>query len=150
MVPHISVCICTFKRPRYLARLLKELRSQVTSGEFTYSVVIADNDAQGSARPLAIEFGRLGDLEVTYCVEPRQNISLTRNRAIEQAKGEYLVFIDDDEFPTPTWLRTFTRPANNTEPTERSVQSSPGSKRSRLSGWFAEDYMNGQPTRPGW
>jgi succinoglycan biosynthesis protein ExoM len=106
IVPHICVCICTFKRLRYLERLLKELRFQETAGKFTYSVVITDNDAQESARPLAEKFRQVGELDISYCVEPRQNISLARNRAIEQAKGEYVVFIDDDEFPTPTWLRT--------------------------------------------
>jgi succinoglycan biosynthesis protein ExoM len=106
MIPHISVCICTYRRPRYLAKLLDGLRGQETAGQFTYSVVIADNDARESARSLAEEVGRSGDLEIVYCVEPRQNISLTRNRAIENAKGDYVVFIDDDEFPTPVWLRT--------------------------------------------
>jgi cellulose synthase/poly-beta-1,6-N-acetylglucosamine synthase-like glycosyltransferase len=42
----------------------------------------------------------------TYCVEERQNISLARNMAIENAHGELVAFIDDDEFPTQSWLLT--------------------------------------------
>lgn len=41
---HISVCICTFKRPSLLLRLLKELAGQETQGLFTYSIVVVDND----------------------------------------------------------------------------------------------------------
>src|SRR5207245_10546140 len=41
---HITVCVCTYKRPHYLKRLLGELGNQDTSGLFTYSIVVADND----------------------------------------------------------------------------------------------------------
>jgi len=38
----ISVCICTYKRPRFLTRLLKELGSQDTNGLSSYSILLAD------------------------------------------------------------------------------------------------------------
>ena len=33
-------------------------------------------------------------MQPIYCVEPRQNIALTRNKAIEHAKGDFIAFID--------------------------------------------------------
>jgi glycosyltransferase involved in cell wall biosynthesis len=104
--PHISVCICTFKRFDLLERLLDGLDAQQTDGLFTYSIVVADNDHLESARPLVAAFAARSRAAVKYCVEPRQNIALTRNKAIENAAGEFIAFIDDDEFPTPKWLLT--------------------------------------------
>src|SRR5664280_1724691 len=46
---HISVCICTYKRPWLLKRLLGEIGKQETGGLFSYSIVVADNDALRSA-----------------------------------------------------------------------------------------------------
>jgi len=103
---HISVCICTYKRPGFLKRLLGELAEQETGGLFTYSVVVADNDCLRSAEALVSDFAARSTVPVTYCVEPEQNISLTRNKAIENAAGDYIAFIDDDEFPTKRWLLT--------------------------------------------
>ena len=51
-------------------------------------------------------FSAACDIPVTYCVEPRQNIALTRNKAVQAAHGDYVVFIDDDEFTVPKWLLT--------------------------------------------
>ena len=104
--PHISVCVCTFRRQEFLKRLLRELRSQDTNGEFTYSVVVADNDHLESAKAVTVEYEAASTLPVKYCVEPRQNIALARNKAIENASGDYIAFIDDDEFPTKGWLLT--------------------------------------------
>jgi len=105
-IPHLSVCVCTHKRPQMLARLLDGLASQHTDGLFSYSIVVADNDALESGRAVADAFAASSGIPVTYGVEPRQNIALTRNKAIEMAHGDYIVFIDDDEFPTPKWLLT--------------------------------------------
>ena len=102
---HISVCVCTYKRPHLLKRLLEKLCRQETSGLFTYSIVVADNDSLKSAGKVIADFSESSEIEIRYCVEPRQNIALARNRAIENARGDYVAFIDDDEFPADGWLR---------------------------------------------
>ena len=84
---HIAVCICTYKRPRYLKRLLGELAGQDTSGLLTYSIVVADNDHLQSAQAVVADFTAASPMSITYCVEPRQNIALTRKKAIENATG---------------------------------------------------------------
>lgn len=101
---HITVCIPTYKRPQLLARLLGELKHQETDGRFTFSVVVADNDGAKTAEAVALEFAAVSGIAATYCVQPEQNISLTRNMAIANAVGDYLAFIDDDEFPVKRWL----------------------------------------------
>lgn len=105
-LPHICVCICTYKRLSYLQRLLRELASQETDGRFTYSIVVADNDQHESAKPVVLAFAETTSISAKYCVEPRQNISLARNKAIEEVEGDFVAFIDDDEYPTSSWLLT--------------------------------------------
>lgn len=109
---HISVCICTYKRPELLNRLLQALDKQETGGQFTYSIVVADNDQLQSGEPVVQEFtnsaaishATLPLISVRYCVEPKQNIALARNKAVENAEGDFIAFIDDDEFPADDWL----------------------------------------------
>ena len=101
---HISVCVCTFNRPALLKRLLDELPRQETSGLFTYSVVVADNEQRQSARQVVLEFDAASPIRAVYCFEPVQNIALARNMALEHATGDYVAFIDDDEFPATNWL----------------------------------------------
>src|SRR5262245_51485095 len=105
-VPHISVCICTFKRPALLKDLLRRLEPQRTDGLFTYDVDVADNDAARSAEPFVRDFASSSRVGVTYCVDQRANIALARNKALANAQGDLVAFIDDDEFPTPEWLHS--------------------------------------------
>jgi len=106
---HISVCICTYKRPHLLPRLLRELICQETGGLFTYSIVVADNDSLQSAKAVVTDFAAASTIAINYCVEPKQNIALARNKAIENVHGDFVAFIDDDEFPRKDWLLTLFR-----------------------------------------
>jgi succinoglycan biosynthesis protein ExoM len=101
---HVTVCVCTYKRPEFLRSLLEKLAQQQTEGLFTFSIVVSDNDSQESARPVVTEFAKTSPVEIIYCLERRQNISLARNRALENAKGDFVAFIDDDELPIQNWL----------------------------------------------
>jgi succinoglycan biosynthesis protein ExoM len=87
-----------------LRKLLERLEDQRTDGLFTYSAVVADNDSGRSAEPVVAEFSTSPRIEVSYCVEPQQNIALARNRVLQHADGDHIAFIDDDEFPADDWL----------------------------------------------
>ena len=102
--PDVSVCVCTFRRPEMLGRLLDRLAEQDRGGAPTFEIVVVDNDAARSAEPVVAGFAaRTGHLIEHRC-EPRQNIALARNLAVEAATGGQIAFIDDDEFPEPGWL----------------------------------------------
>lgn len=108
-VPHIAVCICTYKRPEMLKRLLTDLASQQTDGAFTYSVVVADNDEARSAASVIDKMRGILPVPIEYCVEPARGIAHARNRVVTTAIGDFLAFIDDDEFPQPDWLLNLLR-----------------------------------------
>ncbi len=112
---HISVCICTYKRPDLLRKLLAELDDQDTAFLFTYSIIIADNDSLRTAESVVASFAATSKVSVIYCVEPQQNIALARNRTIENATGDFVAFIDDDEFPTKQWLLSLFNTCNRGE-----------------------------------
>lgn len=103
-IEHICVCICTYKRPKLLEQLLNKLQDQQTENLFTFSIVVVDNDCEQSAQSTVEYCKQYCRIEIAYHMEPEQNISLARNRAVDNARGNYIAFIDDDEYPESTWL----------------------------------------------
>ena len=103
-IAHICVCVCTYKRPVFLKRLLFEMSQQATGGLFTSAIVVVDNDASRSAEATVEEIRMTSSVPAKYAVEPRRSIALARNKVVENAEGDYLAFIDDDEFPATDWL----------------------------------------------
>jgi succinoglycan biosynthesis protein ExoM len=99
----ISVCIATYRREERLAALLDDLLQQDLPPD---EVVVVDNDVAASARAVIEARREQGyRFPIVYDVQPERNISMTRNKTVHLAHGEWLAFIDDDERAPPQWLR---------------------------------------------
>jgi succinoglycan biosynthesis protein ExoM len=103
----VVVAVATFRRPELLARLLPSVVEQVTALGPDHRVVVVDNDPEASARPVVASWP---DQLVRYVHEPRPGIAAARNRALSEAQhADAIVFIDDDETPSPDWLEALVR-----------------------------------------
>lgn len=100
-----SVCICTRRRPDGLRRLLQSLVRQRAAPPF--EVVVVDNDPAASAQAMAESMQ--ADLNLRYVCEPAPGLAAARNRSLQEARGDFLAFIDDDEEADETWLATHHR-----------------------------------------
>jgi succinoglycan biosynthesis protein ExoM len=106
MTPDVSICVATFRRPRGLVRLLDSLARLTLPKDLVVEIVVVDNDAAGEARSQALAVSEAAR-SARWFVEPRQNISLARNRAVSEARGRWLAFVDDDEVADENWLAAF-------------------------------------------
>lgn len=101
----VSICICTYRRPKQLASLLKCLSEHKNDNLYPMEVIVIDNDKYKSAAPVVKEVRKILPYKIKYYIEPIQNISLARNKAILCSSGDLVCFIDDDEYPERNWLR---------------------------------------------
>ena len=107
----VAVCIASYRRPEGLHALLGALDAQRFEGARPeIGVVVADNDAAGSAHAVCEDARRWLSLPLRYAVEPRKGIPFARNATLREAgDADWLAFIDDDEIPDPHWLATLLR-----------------------------------------
>jgi len=107
--PAVSICVCTFRRPELLERLLAALAAQADAPPF--EVIVVDNDERGSAAPVLAAAASEPRLELRTAVEMRQSIALARNCSVRLARADWLAFVDDDEEPVARWLAGLHRAA---------------------------------------
>ncbi len=89
-----SVIVCTFNRSGLLEDTLRQLELQDLPAD-KYEVIVVDNNSTDNTREIAEQFtSRTANFQ--YVFEPIQGVSRARNRGYEEAKGEYLVYVDDD------------------------------------------------------
>lgn len=102
----ITILALTYKRPEGLARLIGGLDRLTFSAEPPeVTIVIVDNDPDGSARQACERFASEIRWPLKHVVETQRGIAFARNAALDNAgDAEWLCFLDDDEVPEPCWL----------------------------------------------
>ncbi len=101
--PSVTAAVCTKDRPALVARCLAALvkqRDAAAAAGTTLEILIVDN-APSDDRTAALVASHEG---VRYAREPRPGLDFARNRALAEATGELLAFIDDDAVPDQWWL----------------------------------------------
>ena len=100
----ISVIVSTYNREEYLGKCLESLAQQDFSND-RFEIVLVNNISTDSTEEICNDFaGKNEALDFNYFIETNQGISFARNRGIKEAKGDILVFIDDDAFANKDYL----------------------------------------------
>jgi GT2 family glycosyltransferase len=102
-----SVILCTYNRVHLLERALRSLACQTVTSEQFEIVVVDDGSTDGTAA-LCERAGR--DLSNMRYVAVGKNLGLAAagNRGLRSARGEVLLFIDDDCLAQEDWVECMT------------------------------------------
>jgi len=95
--------MCTYKRD-HIVDTLKSIAALQLPEYVSLEVVVVDNDEHAYAEELVKAQASIMDIPVFYRQESAKNIALARNCSINNASGEWVAFIDDDEVADPDWL----------------------------------------------
>jgi glucosyl-dolichyl phosphate glucuronosyltransferase len=98
----ISVVICTRNRQDLLTQVLQSLCQQ-TVPVSDFEVLAVDNASKDGTLQVVERFiTQLPNLR--YIFEPRLGLSIARNRGWQEARGEYIAYIDDDSKAPVQWM----------------------------------------------
>ncbi len=100
--PEISVAVCTYNRADILPKCLESLADQTADSEL-FEVLIIDNNSTDDTKKIALDFCEKHN-NFRYIFEEKQGLSHARNRAINEAKGIYIAYIDDDAIADKEWV----------------------------------------------
>lgn len=100
----ISCCINTYKRPVLLKKLIQSLENQKLDLTWKLEIIIVDNDEMEEGRTVIENYRKESDLNIKYYTQPIKNISITRNKGVQMATGEVIMFIDDDGYADENWI----------------------------------------------
>lgn len=104
----ISVILCTYNRCTSLAEALESVAASHLPEEDEWEVIVVDNNSKDQTRDVVESFHRRFPNRFRYIFESQQGLCHARNAGVREAKGQILVFTDDDLTVDPEWLRNLT------------------------------------------
>lgn len=108
----VSIVIPVYNAERHLFRCLESIFAQ--SYENIEVIAVNDGSSDGSAEILRAFEARYPD-RFAFVSQPNAGAASARNRGIAMATGDYLCFVDNDDYLDPDFLETLVRQAESAD-----------------------------------
>lgn len=114
MLPKISIIIPLYNVEEYILECLQSVEQQTYSGDV--ECIIVDDCGTDSSLAITEQFianyGGTIDFKVVHHTHNR-GLSAARNTGVEHAKGDYIYFLDSDDYISDDCIEVLTEPLNN-------------------------------------
>lgn len=112
--PFISVVICTRNRPDSVRLTLRSILACHYPVD-RWETIVVDNAAEADPSIAAAAAEADGEVPISVVHEPEAGLSNARNRGLRAARGELVVFADDDVEVNAEWLAVLAAPFRQDE-----------------------------------
>ncbi|MEH1907821.1 hormogonium polysaccharide biosynthesis glycosyltransferase HpsE [Nostoc sp.] len=101
-----TVAIPTYNGQSRLPELLERLQNQLYTEHLSWEIIVVDNNSTDNTAKVIQTYQQNWQCPypLKYLFETKQGAAHARQRAIEEAKGTFIGFLDDDNYPTSTWV----------------------------------------------
>ena len=103
----LSIIIPTFNRAELLRKALESIQALHIPEGWSAEVLVIDNNSTDHTANVAEDIGQRGPIPLRCVVETQQGLNHGRNRGLEEARFEHLVYLDDDMTVDPGWLEGY-------------------------------------------
>ncbi len=110
--PEITIVVCTYNRSGMLRDALRSLYALRTADEFTYEVLVVDNNSSDNTPAIIEQAARESSATLGGVRETRPGVAAARNRGVREARGSWIAFFDDDQIAEHDWLYELRRGAD--------------------------------------
>lgn len=111
----LSIVICTYNRSSFLREGLEAIVHQSLAFlDVPIEMIVVDNNSSDDTSSVVEEFqNKFSSLSLVYFLEKQQGISFSRNTAIQNSKGKFIAFVDDDAVVNANWLTSLIHSINH-------------------------------------
>ena len=106
----VTVAVCTWNRASLLEKTLAKMRRLSIPSDVEWELLVVNNNCSDRSDEAIARHA--SSLPLRRLFEAKQGLSHARNCAIEHAKGDLVLWTDDDVLVDENWLLEYVRAAN--------------------------------------
>ncbi|MBD2167455.1 glycosyltransferase family 2 protein [Calothrix membranacea FACHB-236] len=103
---NLTIAIPTYNGASRLPELLELLKNQVGTENISWEIIVVDNNSTDNTAEVVQTYQQNWHCAypLRYCFEKKQGAAYARKRAVLEARGSLIGFIDDDNYPLLNWV----------------------------------------------
>ena len=98
--PEVSVIIPVYNCKEYLSDCLNSLQKQTFKN---IEIIIVNDGSTDGSKDIILDYAA-GDNRIKYFEQVNSGVSASRNKGFEISSGEYIIFVDSDDWVSPDYI----------------------------------------------
>jgi glycosyltransferase involved in cell wall biosynthesis len=100
-----TVAIPTYNGAERIPQVLDKLLAQTGIENLRWEVIVIDNNSRDRTPEVVKEYqAKFTQCKLKYFLETQQGLAFGRLKAVNEAKGKFVAFLDDDNLAEPDWV----------------------------------------------
>ncbi|WP_069789918.1 hormogonium polysaccharide biosynthesis glycosyltransferase HpsE [Cyanobacterium sp. IPPAS B-1200] len=101
-----TVAICTYNGEKRVPDVLDRLKQQIDTEDINWEIIVIDNNSNDNTAKVIEEYKNNWNVAcpIKCYFEEKQGLAYARQKAVEEANGNLIGFLDDDNLPTSNWV----------------------------------------------
>lgn len=97
----VSVIVSVYNLKRYIERCVESLRKQTFSN---LEILLVDDGSTDGSAEICDKYAKQ-DTRIKVIHQPNKGVSAARNCGLDNAKGDYVMFVDGDDYVEPEYVK---------------------------------------------
>lgn len=110
-MPRFSLIVPVYKVEEYLPKCVESIRAQSCQD---YELLLVDDGSPDRCPALCDAYAAQDPAHIRVIHQPNAGPGAARNRGIDEAEGDYIVFVDSDDYLSPETLEELSRAIGQT------------------------------------
>lgn len=104
MTIDVSIIICTYNRAESLKDTFTSINNLDVDDTCQVELLVVDNNSSDNTKETVLRFSQTSNIATQYLFAAEQGLSHARNLGVKHARGQIILFTDDDVLPEKNWL----------------------------------------------
>lgn len=102
--PVLSIVIPVYNGEKYISNIIEAFQKQACSG---YELIFIDDGSSDCSFDLIRDYQAKTDIDITVYKQKNSGVSAARNKGISLAKGDFISFVDVDDYISDDYMTIF-------------------------------------------
>lgn len=106
MSKKVTLIIPVYNAEKYIGTCLESILNQTYTN---YEVLVVNDGSKDKSQEIINEYKKKYPDKIIAIEQQNKGVSITRNESIEKANGEYIMFVDNDDYLDSDYIETFVK-----------------------------------------
>ena len=106
----VTLIVPVYNSEDYIGRCLDSILNQTYQN---FEILVVNDGSKDNSQKIINEYKEKYPNKIIAIEQPNKGVAITRNESVKRANGDYIMFVDNDDYLDKDYIETFVKTAED-------------------------------------